>query len=75
MNSQNTCRQFYELSSILPKGYKGNGPTDLRPKGMSSRRHTDETEALFTTRRLAKLALPKCTRHQEEAQKKKTQNT
>ena len=53
--------------------YKGNAPSDLRPKGVSSRRHTDATQALYTTGRLAKLVLTICTRHQEETKNKKRQ--
>ena len=52
--SKNTCRQFYELLSILSRGYKSKTHTDLRPKGVSSRRHTDVTQALYTTGRPAK---------------------
>ena len=52
--------------------HKGNAPTDLRPKGVSSRRHTLVTQALYTPGgRPAKLAPPICTRHQGEAKKQK----
>ena len=69
--SQNTCRQFYELLSILPGGFKSNASTDLRPKGVSSKRHTLITKVFYTTGRPAKLVLSICTRYQEETKKPK----
>ena len=58
--------------AVPPRGYKGNAPTYLRPKGVSSRAHTDVTQALYTKGcTLAKLAPPTCTRHQRQAQKPK----
>ena len=42
---------------------------DLRRKGVSSSRHTDVTQALYTTGRPARLVLSICTRHQEETKK------
>ena len=64
-------RQFNVLPSHLTRGHKDNAPTDLRPNGVSSRRHTSLTQVLYNTGRIAKLILPMCTRHKEETQKPK----
>ena len=54
----------------IPQRSQSNAPTDLRPKGVSSRRHTSVTQALYTQGgKLAKLAPTMCTGHQGEAKK------
>ena len=68
--------QFYKLSSIHPRGHKGNATTDLRPKGVSTRRHNDVTHALYKKGcKLEKLAPPICTRGTKEKPKNSEKNT
>ena len=68
--NQSTCMQFDDFKSVPPRGYKGNAPTDLRPKGVSSRRHTNVTQVLYTAGRPARPVLPTRTRNHEETKKK-----
>ena len=44
---QNRNWRSFVQTGELPKGHEDNDPTDLRPKGMSSDRHTCVTRALY----------------------------
>ena len=46
--SQRSNGQFFVHPSELHKGLKDSAPTDLRPMGVSSGRHTFVTQALKT---------------------------